>query len=84
MAVAFYSSRIILSTLGITDYGIYNIVAGVITMLGFLTGALGNTASRYITFALGQGDIKKTEQVFNTILILHLKIGFPKSFYQQD
>lgn len=76
MAVAFYSSRIILSTLGITDYGIYNIVAGVITMLGFLTGALGNTASRYITFALGQGDIKKTEQVFNTILILHLGMSF--------
>lgn len=72
MAITFYSSRIILQTLGITDYGIYNIVAGVITTLGFLTGALGNTASRYITFALGKGDIKQTEQVFNTIFLLHL------------
>lgn len=72
MAITFYSSRIILQTLGVTDYGIYNIVAGVITMLGFLTGALGSTSSRYITFALGQGDMRKAEQVFNTIFLLHI------------
>ncbi len=72
MAITFYSSRIILQTLGVTDYGIYNIVAGVITMLGFLTGALGSTSSRYIMFALGQGDMQKVEQIFNTIFLLHI------------
>lgn len=72
MAITFYSSRIILQTLGVTDYGIYNIVAGVITMLGFLTGALGSTSSRYITFAFGKNDMLKVEQVFNTIFLLHI------------
>lgn len=72
MAITFYSSRIILQALGVTDYGIYNIVAGVITMLGFLTGALGSTSSRYITFALGKGDMRQAEQVFNTIFLLHI------------
>lgn len=75
LGITFYSSRIILKTLGVTDYGIYNIVAGIITMFGFLTGALGNTASRYITFALGKGDLQKLNLVFNTIFLLHLAMA---------
>ena len=44
LAISLYTSRIVLNTLGVTDYGIYNVVGGVITILGFVTGSLGARA----------------------------------------
>ena len=49
MAVNLYASRVVLNTLGVTDFGINNVVGGVITLLGFLTGSLGAASSRYNT-----------------------------------
>lgn len=72
MAVNLYTSRIILQTLGVVDYGIFNVVAGIITMLGFITGPLGGTASRYITFALGEGNLEKLKSVFGSTLMVHI------------
>ena len=63
MAVTLYSSRIVLRILGVEDYGIYNVVGGVITMLSFLTNSLGNAGSRFITYALGEGDPIKLKEV---------------------
>ena len=54
MAVTLYTSRIILNTLGVEDFGIYNVVGGVISMLGFLNSSLGGASSRFITFSLGK------------------------------
>lgn len=54
LSISLYTSRIILNTLGVEDFGIYNVVAGVIVMLSFITGSLGGASSRYITYALGQ------------------------------
>ena len=51
MAVTLYTSRIILNTLGVEDFGIYNVVGGVISMLGFLNSSLGGASSRFITFS---------------------------------
>ena len=64
MAVTLYSSRIVLRILGVEDYGIYNVVGGVITMLSFLTNSLGNAGSRFITYALGEGDPIKLKGFF--------------------
>lgn len=71
MAVNLYASRVILNTLGITDYGINNVVGGVITMLGFLTGSLGGASSRYITYDLGKGDMTVMKKTFGNILSIH-------------
>ena len=72
MAVNLYTSRIILNVLGVVDYGIFNVVAGVITMLSFITGPLGGSASRYITFALGEGNFEKLKKVFGSTMITHI------------
>ena len=73
--ITLYTSRVILNTLGVEDYGIYNVVGGVITMLGFLNGSLGGASSRFITFALGKGDKKELQNVFSTVLCVHFLLA---------
>lgn len=75
MLVSLYTSRILLEALGISDYGIYNVVGGVVTMFTFMSAALGNASSRFITFSLGKGDINKTREVFNASRITHILIS---------
>ena len=71
MAVSLYTSRVVLNTLGIADYGIYNVVGGVIAILSFLNSSLSGAGSRFMTFALGQGDLMKQKEVFSTVLCIH-------------
>lgn len=71
MAVSLYTSRIVLATLGIDDYGIYNVVGGFIGMFGFLNGAMSGSTQRFITFALGKGDKQRIKKVFSTCMIAH-------------
>ena len=54
MAVSLYTSRVVLEVLGVEDYGLYNVVGGVVTMFTFLSSAMGNSTQRYITYALGK------------------------------
>lgn len=75
IAVGLYTSRIILKTLGVTDYGIYEAVGGTVGFLGFINGALASGASRFITYAIGEGDEKKAERTFITILTIHIILG---------
>ncbi len=75
MAVNLYASRVILNTLGVTDFGINNVVGGVITLLGFLTGSLGAASSRYITYDLGKGDSEVLRRTFGNILSIHLLLA---------
>lgn len=77
MSVTLYTSRVILNTLGIEDYGIYGVVGGVVTMLSFLNASLSGASSRFITFAMGKGDKKHIQEVFSTVLCIHfLMMGF--------
>lgn len=71
MSVSLYTSRVVLNTLGVVDYGINNVVGGVIAMLGFLTGSLGAASSRYITYDLGKGDMAVMKRTFGNILSIH-------------
>ena len=57
MLVSLYTSRVILNTLGVSDFGIINVVGGVISIMGFLSNSLSAASSRYITYDLGKGDI---------------------------
>lgn len=75
MIVALFTSRIILNTLGATDYGIYNVVGGIVTIVAFLNSALGGSTSRYLTFALGEGILEKQKNTFGAALNLHICIA---------
>lgn len=75
MGVSLYTSRVVLRILGVEDYGLYNVVGGIVTMFTFLNGSLGSATSRYITFELGRKDLKRVNKVFNTALIIHIAIA---------
>lgn len=71
MGVALYTSRIVLKVLGATDYGLYNVVGGVVSMFSFLNGSLSSGTSRFITYDLGTGDKIRLRQTFNVAFVSH-------------
>lgn len=71
LVISLYTSRVVLNTLGVVDYGINNVVGGVIAMLGFLAGSLSAASSRYITYDLGRGDMTVMKKTFGNILSIH-------------
>lgn len=75
MLVGLYTSRVVLKVLGIDDYGIFNVVGGVVTMFGFLNATLSGATSRFITYALGKGDFNVLKRTFNTALVVHIGIA---------
>lgn len=75
MAVQLYTSRVVLDALGIDDYGIYNVVGGVVAMFGFLNGAMTTSTQRYITYELGTGNFERLRQVFITSVNIHILIS---------
>lgn len=74
LVIALISSRVILQTLGVDDYGIYNVVAGVVVMFSFINGALTTGTQRHISYALGEDKIK-VPQIFSACLYVHIIIG---------
>lgn len=66
MIVSLYTSRVILKNLGVDDYGIYNVVGGIVAMFSLLSGSLSAAISRFLTFELGKGDIAKLKNIFST------------------
>lgn len=75
MAVQLYTSRVVIDKLGADDYGIYNVVGGVVGLLSFLTGTLSIGTSRFITYELGAGDAKKLKSTFVTSFYTHLALS---------
>lgn len=75
MAVSLYTSRVVLNTLGVIDYGIYNVVGGVVAMFGFLNSAMSSSTQRYITFELGKNNFQQLQKVFNTSILIHTYIS---------
>lgn len=71
LLIGLYTSRIILKALGVEDYGIYNVVGGVVTLLGFVNMSLSNASSRFITIALGSGDMNELKRTFNSVVTIH-------------
>ena len=66
MIVGLYTSRIMLQALGVDNYGINNVVGGIVSMSSLITGAISSTISRFITYALGEGDKQRMKVVFST------------------
>lgn len=75
MAVQLYTSRVVLDKLGADDYGLYNVVGGVVGLLSFLTGTLSIGTSRFITYELGTGDAKRLRSTFVTSFYTHLALS---------
>lgn len=73
--LSLWSSRLILSALGESDFGIYSLVAGIVSMLSFMVNALTQSTQRYISYYQGKNSIEKLKYIFNNSLILHLIIG---------
>jgi len=76
MVISLYTSRVILKTLGIDDYGLYQVVGGVVGFLSFLNGALSTGSSRFLTFELGKGNKEKLNRTFSTTLNIHICMAF--------
>lgn len=75
MCISIYTSRVILDILGISNYGLYQAVGGIVTLLGFLNAALSNGSSRFITYGLGKGNTEKLRTTFCTILNAHILLA---------
>ena len=75
MGVQLYTSRVILATLGVEDFGIYNVVGGIVVMFTTLCGSLGSATSRYITFELGRKNYERLSRVFNAAFMAHCAIA---------
>lgn len=76
MLVTLFTSRIVLSTLGVVDYGIYNVVGGLVTMMGILNGAMSVSTQRFLTYELGKRDYIRLKQVFSVCLTLFIALSF--------
>lgn len=74
--ISLYSTRLILDALGASDFGIYSIVGGVISMLGFLNGAMSSATQRFMSYSEGENNKEKQNTIFNISLIIHFTIAF--------
>lgn len=75
MIVSLYTSRVVLQVLGETDFGIYNVVGGIVMLFSFLNSAMSTATQRFLNFELGRNDIKAVERVFSMSMTAHLSIA---------
>lgn len=75
MLVGLFTAGIVLNTLGITDYGIYNIVGGFVSMFGFLNVSMSQATQRFLSFDLGKNDREQLRKTFSTAVTIHFAIA---------
>lgn len=75
MFISLYTTRLVLNSLGASDFGIFNIVGGAIAMLGFLNAAMASATQRYMSYCEGEGNKQKQKSIFNISIILHAVIA---------
>lgn len=72
MVISFFTARVTLNALGVTDYGINNVVGGLVSIFSLISGSLSGTVSRFITFGLGEGNMEKLKRIFSTSVNIHI------------
>ena len=72
LLVSLYTSRVVLNTLGVEDYGIYNVVGGFVAMFSLISSSLSSSVGRFLTFELGRGDMERLKRTFSTSLLIHV------------
>lgn len=75
MLITLYTSRVVLQVLGASDFGIYNVVGGIVIMFSFISGALATATQRFLSFALGKNDMKECQDIFCMSLITYYAIA---------
>lgn len=75
MLVSLFTSRVVLATLGVEDYGTYNVVGGIVAMAGFLNASMAGATSRFLTFELGRGDSVRLARAFSSAMLIHVGIA---------
>ena len=76
MVVSFYTSRIILKNLGVSDFGLYNVVTGFITMFGFIQGSMANGVQRFMSYAIKRPDEYDVETIFRASMRILAILSF--------
>lgn len=69
------ATRIVLNTLGASDFGIFNIVGGAIAMLGFLNTSMAVATQRFMSYSEGEGNAERQKEIFNVSILMHLSIA---------
>lgn len=75
LLVSLYTVRVVLNTLGVEDYGIYNVVGGIVTFFSFLSGTMASATQRFFSFALGKNDFEKLKKMFTVNWIVYGSIA---------
>lgn len=75
MFISFYTARITLNALGVNDFGINNVVGGLVSMFSLLSNSLSSTTSRFMTFGLGHGDLDNLKKIFSTTINIHVVLA---------
>ena len=73
--IGLYTSRVVIDTLGVEDYGVYGVAGGFVGLLAFLNGAMSGATSRFITYEMGLGDQERIKKTFANALTVHLAIA---------
>lgn len=76
LAVGLYTSRVVLKTLGVEDYGIFNVVGGFVSMLAYINKVFVDATQRFMIFAIGENEAERIKTVFSTSVSIHLVIAF--------
>lgn len=76
MLISLYTSRVVLNTLGISDFGIYNVVGGVVILFSFLNSAMASGTQRFLNYEMGHENKEKLKKIFNTSLMIHFFMAF--------
>lgn len=75
MAVSLYTSRVVLEVLGVEDFGIYNIVGGIVLLFTFVNTAMATATQRFLSFELGRKDMSEVKRVFSMSMTAHISIA---------
>lgn len=75
LAIGLFTARVVFNALGVSDYGLYNVVGGVVTIFMFLRSSLATGTQRYLNFSLGTGKIEESKKVFSTSLLLYVSFA---------
>lgn len=75
MAVSLYTSRVVLNALGVEDFGIYNVVGGVVAMFSMLSGSLSSAITRFITYELGTGNQENLKKIFSSSVTIQIGLA---------
>ena len=75
MCIGLYTSRVVLSTLGFSDYGLYNLVGSIVVIFGFLNASLSSSTQRFLNVEIAKGEDGDTKKIFSNSLFIHVTLA---------